>query len=109
MDSAKKSKVIIVSFLVGAVLLGITAYVGMSATSNEHMAIIQDVIQQEGGVVAAGGVTVVPVEESPFERGGKGNTIYKIVYTKDGKTQTAWYRSENYSSIKKEPEEWILP
>lgn len=109
MDSAKKSKVIIVSFLVGAVLLGIMAYLSMSATSNEHMTTISDVIQQNGGVVTAGGVTAVPVEESPFERGGKGNTIYKIVYTKDGKTQTAWYRSENHSSIMKEPEEWILP
>ncbi|MED4781032.1 hypothetical protein [Brevibacillus choshinensis] len=109
MDPAKKSKIIIVSFVVGALLLGFLAYKGMSTTGQEHMAIIKKVIQDKGGVIVAGGVTAVPVDESPFERGGKGNTIYKIDFTKDGKPHTAWYRSENHSSILKEPEEWILP
>ncbi|MGV3138768.1 hypothetical protein ACEF06_20285 [Brevibacillus agri] len=109
MDATKKSKVIIVLFLAGALLLGILAYVGMSATSNEHMTVIESVIKEKGGVIEAGGVTVVPPEESPFPKSGKGNTIYRIVYTKDGQSLTAWYRSDNHSSIIKEPEEWILP
>ncbi|MGN7470540.1 hypothetical protein [Brevibacillus sp. SAFN-007a] len=109
MDATKKSKVIIVSFLAGALLLSVLAYMGMSAASNEHMAIIRSVIKQQGGVIVPDGVTAVPLEESPFERSGKGNTIYRIQYTKDGQSLTAWYRSENHSSIIKEPEEWILP
>ncbi|WP_301168891.1 hypothetical protein [Brevibacillus nitrificans] len=109
MDPTKKSKVIIVSFVAGALLLGFLAYWGMASTGNEHMAIIKKVIAEKGGVIVAHGVTAVPADESPFERGGKGNTIYKIDYTKDGKPYTAWYRSENHSSILKEPEEWILP
>lgn len=109
MDSTRKSKIIIVSFLAGALLLGFSAYVGMASTGNEHMAIIKKVIQDKGGVIVAGGVTAVPADESPFERSGKGNTIYKIDYTKAGKAYTAWYRSDNHSSILKEPEEWILP
>ncbi|RNB53720.1 hypothetical protein EDM57_19240 [Brevibacillus gelatini] len=109
MDKAKKSKVIIVSFLAVAILMGVLAYMGMAVTGNEHMATIQSVIAEKGGVIEAGGVTVVPLEESPFEKSGKGNTIYRIVYTKDGQTLTAWYRSDNHSSIIKEPEEWILP
>ncbi|GED31884.1 MULTISPECIES: hypothetical protein [Brevibacillus] len=109
MDPTKKSKVIIVSFVAGALLLGFLAYWGMASTGNEHMATIKKVIAEKGGVIVAHGVTAVPADESPFERGGKGNTIYKIDYTKDGKPYTAWYRSENHSSILKEPEEWILP
>lgn len=109
MDATKKSKLIIVLFLAGALLLGIVAYKGMYVTSNEHLTIISDMIDSKGGVVSAGGVTVVPVDESPFQQSGKGNTIYKILFTKNGNTETAWYRSENHSSIIKEPEEWILP
>jgi hypothetical protein len=108
-EAAKKSKIIIVSFLAIALLLGILAYMGMAATGNEHMAIIKKRIQEAGGVIVSGGVTAVPADESPFERSGKGNTIYKIDFTKDGKTLTAWYRAENHSSIIKEPEEWIFP
>ncbi|WJQ79085.1 hypothetical protein [Brevibacillus brevis] len=109
MDATKKSKVIIVSFLAGAVLLAIISYFGMASMGKEHMVTIQNVIKENGGVVNAGGVTAVPLEESPFTNGGKGNTIYRIYYTKDGQTLTAWYRADNESSIKKEPEAWILP
>ncbi|MED1783965.1 hypothetical protein P4V43_19260 [Brevibacillus fortis] len=109
MDATKKSKVIIVSFLSAAVLLGILAYFGMASLGQEHMATIHSVIKEKGGVVTTGGVTAVPLEESPFTNSGKGNTIYRILYTKDGQTLTAWYRSDNNSSIKKEPEAWILP
>ncbi|WNC12233.1 hypothetical protein [Brevibacillus brevis] len=109
MDAVKKSKVIIVSFVAGAILLGFVAYMGMSATGNEHMAIIQKAIKEKGGVIVAGGITAVPVDESPFEQSGKGNTIYRIEFTKDGRPFTAWYRSENHSSILKEPEGWIFP
>ncbi|GED72642.1 hypothetical protein BRE01_63440 [Brevibacillus reuszeri] len=109
MDATKKSKIIIASFLAGAVLLAIVAVLGMSSTNEEHIATIQQVIQKQGGVIAAKGITVVPLDESPFENSGKGNTIYRIYYTKDGQNLTAWFRSENHSSIKKEPEEWILP
>ncbi|MGG1661126.1 hypothetical protein [Brevibacillus sp. NRS-1366] len=109
MDATKKSKIIIVSFLAGAVLLAAVAFLGMSSTNTEHITIIQQVIKEKGGVVADKGITIVPVDESPFEKSGKGNTIYRIFYTKDGQNLTAWFRSENHSSIKKEPEEWILP
>ncbi|MFP3392755.1 hypothetical protein [Brevibacillus sp. SIMBA_040] len=109
MDATKKSKIVIASFLAGAVLLAIVAVLGMSSTNEEHMTTIQQVIKEQGGEIAAKGITIVPVDESPFEKSGKGNTIYRIYYTKDGQNLTAWFRSENHSSIKKEPEEWILP
>ncbi len=107
MEATTKSKLMIVLFLVGAVLLGAVAYMGMSSTSKEHIAEIHQVIQSKGGEVKQ--IQVVPKEESPFEQSGKGNTIYKISYLKSGKTLTAWYRSDNHSSIIKEKEEWILP
>jgi hypothetical protein len=102
-----RSKWIIILFLVGAVLLGALAYTGMSSTGKEHVAAIKQVIQSKGGQVQT--IVVVPREESPFERSGKGNTIYKIDYLKNGKTLTAWYRADNHSSIMKEKEAWILP
>lgn len=109
MDATKKSKIIIASFLAGAVLLAIVAFMGMTSTNNEHIAMIQQVIKEKDGVIVDKGITIVPVDESPFEKSGKGNTIYRIFYTKDGQNLTAWFRAENHSSIKKEPEEWILP
>lgn len=95
--------------MAGAIFLGVVAYQGMAVTGKEQVALIRDKIEAMGGSIPAGGIMVVPPEESPFESSGKGNTIYKITYTKDGKTQTAWYRSENHSSIIKQPEAWILP
>ncbi|MFY0546426.1 hypothetical protein [Brevibacillus sp. H7] len=106
-SSVNKSKWMIILFMAGAVLLGILAYMGMSTTSKEHVAKIHQVIQSKGGEVQQ--IEVVPKDKSPFEQSGKGNTIYKITYLKNGKTLTAWYRSDNYSSIMKEKEEWILP
>jgi hypothetical protein len=106
-EATQKSKLIIVSFLLGALLVGGLAYMGMYATGQEHVAIINEKIASQGGRVT--NITVVPVDESPFEKSGKGNTIYKITYEKDGKTLTAWYRSINHSSIIKEEEAWILP
>jgi flagellar basal body-associated protein FliL len=106
-EATKKSKLLILLFLLGAVLMGALAYLGMYSTSKEHLAEINRVIEGKGGKVEQ--ITVMPVDESPFEQSGKGNTIYKIVYQKDGKSWTAWYRSDNHSSIMKEKEEWILP
>lgn len=107
MDSTKKSKIIIVSFLLVAVLVGALAYLGMYETSTEHEAQIQQKIGSHGGKVSQ--IEVVPVDQSPFERSGKGNTIFKISFEKNGKSLTAWYRSDNHTSIMKEKEEWIVP
>jgi hypothetical protein len=106
-EATQKSKLIIVSFLLGAILIGGLAYMGLYTTSQEHVSMIHEKIASQGGKVTA--ITVVPVDESPFEKSGKGNTIYKITYEKDGNTLTAWYRSINHSSIIKEEEAWILP
>lgn len=89
--------------------MAVFAYSGYATMGKEHMTTIHTVIQEKGGVVTEGGITAVPLEESPFTNSGKGNTIYRIIYTKDGQSLTAWYRADNNSSIKKEPEEWILP
>ncbi|MEJ8547953.1 hypothetical protein [Brevibacillus borstelensis] len=107
MEATKKSKVMILIFLGGAVLLAVLAYFGMQSLGQEHVAVIHDVIGAKGGKVQQ--ILVVPKEESPFTESGKGNTIYKIDYEVEGKAQTAWYRSDNQSSIIKEKEEWILP
>ena len=102
-----RSKLIIVLFLLGAVLLVALAYTGMSATGKEHVAEIRQTIQSKGGQVQK--IVVVPKEESPFAQSGKGNTIYRIDYTKNGQNLTAWYRADNHSSIIKEKETWIFP
>ncbi|CAM5789696.1 MULTISPECIES: hypothetical protein [Brevibacillus] len=107
MEATKKSKVMILIFLGGAVLLALLAYFGMYSLGKEHVAVINDVIEAKGGKVQH--ITVVPKDESPFTESGKGNTIYKIDFEIEGKTQTAWYRSDNQSSIIKEKEEWIFP
>lgn len=109
MEATTKSKVWILAFFVGIVLVGIMAYKGMEVSGDAHMEVIRQVIQEKGGELVDGGVLVVPVDVSPFERSGKGNTIFQISYTKDGNTYTAWYRAKNQSSIIAEPEEWIFP
>lgn len=98
---------IIILFLVGTVLFVALAYAGMSSTGKEHVAEIRQMVQSKGGQVQK--IVVVPKEESPFEQSGKGNTIYRIDYRKDGKTLTAWYRADNHSSIMKEKEAWMFP
>ncbi|EST52338.1 hypothetical protein T458_15235 [Brevibacillus panacihumi W25] len=108
MEAAKKSKVVILSFLIGSIVIGVLAYVGMAIGGNEAVALIHKTIEERGGTVAQGGIMAVPLDESPFEKSGKGNTIFKIDYTKDGKTYTAFYRSKNQSSIISEQEEWIF-
>lgn len=107
MEATKKSKVMILVFLGAVLLLGALGYYGMYVMGKEHVAVIKEAIAEKGGVVE--NIMVVPKDESPFEVSGKGNTIYKIDYRKDGKTLTAWFRSDNQSSIIKENEEWIFP
>ena len=109
MEAAKKSKALIVGFLIVMVLFGLFAYRSMMTSAEEHMAVIEQMIREKGGEVLEGGVMVVPVDQSPFEASGKGNTIFKISYTRDGSTYTAWYRAKNQSSIIAEPAEWIFP
>jgi hypothetical protein len=109
MEATKKSKVIILSFLVGAVAFGYLAYIGMSYSSQAHMDTIEAKIIERGGTLVAGSVVALPMDESPFERSGKGNTIFRIAYMKDGEQHTAWYRAKNQSSIIYEPEEWLFP
>lgn len=108
MDATKKSKVIILTFLIGVVCMVVLAYMGMSAGSQEHMANIEAKMLEIGGTLVAGRLMAVPADESPFERSGKGNTIFRVIYTKDGVEHVAWYRSKNQSSIISEPEEWIF-
>ncbi|WP_421617774.1 hypothetical protein ACAF76_009950 [Brevibacillus sp. TJ4] len=109
MEATKKSKVVILAFFVGIILIGMMLYKGMAAGGDAHMEVIQQVISDQGGELLPGGVTAVSVDVSPFERSGKGNTIFRISYQKDGNTYTAWYRAKNQSSIIAEPEEWIFP
>jgi hypothetical protein len=106
-EATKKSKLLIILFLLGAILFGAIAYASMKSTSKEHLAEINRVIEGHGGHVQQ--ITVVPVKESPFPKSGKGNTIYRVDFEKNGKPLTAWYRADNHSSIMKEKEEWILP
>lgn len=109
MEATKKSKVIILSFFIGVICMGILAYIGMSYGGRAHMTNIETKIHERGGALVAGSVMAVPKDESPFEKSSKGNTIFRIKYTKDGNEHIAWYRSKNQSSIISEPEEWIFP
>lgn len=109
MEATKKSKVIILSFFIGVIGMGILAYIGMSYGSQAHMTNIEAKILERGGKLVAGSVMAVPKDESPFEKSSKGNTIFRMKYTKDGNEHIAWYRSKNQSSIISEPEEWLFP
>lgn len=104
MQAAQKSKLLVILCLVVPLLIAVTAYFSSRSTGNEHVAEINQVIAAQGGKVQE--IVVVPHKDSPFEKSGKGNTIYKITYEKDGQVRTAWYRAVNYSSIVREEPEW---
>lgn len=106
MEATKKSKLLIIGFFLLMILFGTLLYSGMQISNQEQVAQIKQVIADKGGTVQH--IEVVPLEESPFTKSGKGNTIFKIDYVKNGKSLTAWYRANNNSSIKKEKEEWIV-
>lgn len=104
MQAAQKSKWLVILCVAVPLLIALTAYVSSRSTGNEHVAEINEVIAAQGGAVQE--IIVVPFKDSPFEKSGKGNTIYKITYQKDGQVRTAWYRAVNYSSIVREEPEW---
>lgn len=106
MEASKKSKLFIIGFFLLMLVIGALLYAGMQISNQEQVMEIKQVISSKGGTVSH--IEVVPLEESPFTASGKGNTIFKIDYEKNGKALTAWYRANNNSSIKKEKEEWIM-
>lgn len=106
MEATKKSKLLVIGFLIlalGMIGLSMLAY---QNTRVEHEEEIHQHIASIGGNVQE--IHVVSLMDSPFSKGGKGNTIYKIIYVKDGVTKTAWYRAVNHSSIIREEESWIM-
>lgn len=106
MDASRKSKIVVLSIVIVPILIGILAYIGSVNGNREQVQEITEVIAARGGILQK--LEVVKFEDSPFERSGKGNTIFKISYQKDGKTLTAWYRSLNQSSIVREEPAWIF-
>lgn len=106
MDGQKKSKLLVLACLIIPVFIGILAYFGSIRANQEQVQEIKEEIAAKGGTVQD--IMVVNYEDSPFERSGKGNTIYKISYEKDGKILTAWYRALNQASIVREEPAWIF-
>ncbi|UFJ42368.1 hypothetical protein LOK74_07740 [Brevibacillus humidisoli] len=103
-DPAKKSKIVVLAFLVFAIVIGVSAFFGGRDIRAVHQQEIERNIAALGGQLVQ--VDVVSPAQSPFRESGKGNTIYKVVYrTVDG-TKTAWYRADNQSSIIKYEEAW---
>nr|WP_239565179.1 hypothetical protein [Brevibacillus fulvus] len=86
--------------------MGLIGFFGMRGANEQHVQEIKQVIATHQGEVQH--IEIVSQEDSPFGESGKGNTVFKITYAKDGKTMTAWYRANNYSSIIKEKEAWIF-
>ena len=106
MDEKKKSKILVLACVIVPILIGLMAYYGSINNNQAQVQEIKDAIAEKGGTVQE--LIVVSYEDSPFERSGKGNTIYKIIYEKDGKMLTAWYRAHNQSSIIREEPAWIF-
>ncbi|WP_139488687.1 hypothetical protein [Brevibacillus dissolubilis] len=107
MDESRKSKLIILIFAGFVVFALVAAFFGIRAAKDYNSEMIHEEIAKHQGVVQQ--ISVVDLPESPFDKAGKGNTIYKVDYTKDGQTYTAYYRADNQSSIIKEPPEWKFP
>ncbi|MGM0715382.1 hypothetical protein [Brevibacillus centrosporus] len=106
MDMKTKSKIIVLACIVIPITIGIFAYRGSVNANQEQIKEIKEKIAMKGGSVL--NIKVVSYVDSPFEKSGKGNTIYQISYQKDGKTQTAWYRAINQSSILREDPAWLF-
>jgi len=105
-DEKKKSKILVLACVIVPILIGLMAYYGSINNNQAQVQEIKDAIAEKGGTVQE--LIVVSYEDSPFERSGKGNTIYKIIYEKDEKMLTAWYRALNQSSIIREEPAWIF-
>lgn len=106
MDNKTKSKIIVLACIAIPITIGLFAYKGSISSNQEQVREIKEKISVKGGSVL--NIKVVNYVDSPFEKSGKGNTIYQISYQKDGKTQTAWYRAINQSSILREEPAWLF-
>lgn len=105
-DAQIKSKIYLLAWVIVPIILGVFAYFGSMSGNQELVQEIKDAIAAKGGTVEK--ILVVNYQDSPFERSGKGNTIFKISYQKEGKALTAWYRALNQSSIIREEPAWIF-
>jgi hypothetical protein len=103
-DAATKSKIVVLASLLIPLAIAFFAYFSGKEANQETIREIHEMIDSRGGTIQQ--IEVVPADKSPFERSGKGNTIYKITYQKNGTTMTAWYRSLNHSSIVREEPAW---
>ncbi|MET3288856.1 hypothetical protein EDM56_20165 [Brevibacillus fluminis] len=106
MNATTKSKIFVIGLVTFAVLVGYTGFMAVRNIEGVHKQEITRVIGEHGGVVKL--IEVVEADTSPFKEAGKGNNVYKITYTKNGGTKTAWYCAINHSSIKQEPEAWQI-
>lgn len=106
MNATTKSKVFVLGLVTLAVLIGYTGFIAVRNIEDVHKKEIKRVIGEHGGEVKM--IEVVEAETSPFKDAGKGNNVYKITYSKNGGTKTAWYCAINHSSIKQEPEAWQI-
>ncbi|QDX94489.1 hypothetical protein EEL32_00775 [Brevibacillus laterosporus] len=107
MDSTRKSKLLIIGFLVVSVLAVVAAFFGFRQAKDANLETIKQAIAQQGGQFTS--AAVIPLEKSPFDKSNKGNTIYQVEYQKANKSYTAYYRAFNELSIIREPEKWIYP
>jgi hypothetical protein len=77
-----------------------------------HKEEIERVITSKGGIV----VDIEEIfskENTPFDKSGKGNYLYKITYQRDGDILIAWYRAINNPKIHEKTknayeEKWIF-
>lgn len=106
MDNKTKSKIIVLACIAIPITIGLFAYKGSISSNQEQVKEIKDKIAIKGGNVL--NIKVVSYVDSPFEKSGKGNTIYQISYQMEGKTLTAWYRAVNQSSILREKPAWLF-
>jgi hypothetical protein len=83
-----------IALVIGIIIIAITWILDNQFQKKE----IQSTVQSRGGIVQS--ITKVKLADSPFvdtmegrNEGKLGNSFYKVIYRKNGKDLTAWYRS----------------
>lgn len=109
----RKNKILIISVSIFVSLFLIVFGISSLMLNSKHSEEIERKITSIGGSLVE--FKKVNPSDSPFQNNsGSANTIYKVIYEKDGKQLVAWYRAINnpgdihQSSYRTLGEEWII-
>lgn len=110
--SSLQKKILIGIFSTVATAIVIGFILSETVLKRKHIDEMHRVNSERGGQIES--YERVSLKESPFDRAGSGNVIYKITYTLEGREYTAWYRGSktindiNRVNRKEAPVAWIF-